>query len=131
MPPTTSSKRKIFVYGMLKPEYDLPRTATNVHHDSVRGHMYDIKKDAALVDVGDPKAPWCRGYVMEVDDDELKKIEKFELPEYHKKITETWSGQHVECFEYHGKLPVGAKPITSWVRAEKHKGRKDAAQKVK
>lgn len=129
--PSNQTKVRIFAYGLLKPEYDLPRTATDVHHDSVRGRLYDLGADAAMKDIGNALAPWCRGYTMDVDRDEWEKIQKFEHPQYHARVTETWAGHQVEIFEYSQKIPIGAKSTTNWTLDEIHKGRKAAAAKVK
>lgn len=126
-----AGKVRLFVYGLLKPEYDQPKSATEVQHDAIKGRLYDIKKDAAMVDVGDPKAPWSHGVSMLVDADEVKKIDKVELPEYRKKKVETWAGHDAYCYEYHGDLPKGATEVKTWHLQEKHKGRKAYGSKAK
>lgn len=126
-----AGKVRLFVYGLLKPQYDQPKSATDVQHDAVKGKLYDIKKDAAMTDVGDPKAPWSRGFSMLVDAAEVKKIDKMELPEYRKKKVETWAGHAAYCYEYDRDLPKGATEVKVWTLQEKHRGRKGYEAKPK
>lgn len=126
-----AGKVRLFVYGLLKPEYDQPKSATEVQHDAVKGRLYDIKKDAALVDADDPKAPWARGFSMLVDHDEVKKIDRMELPEYRKKRVETWAGHQAYVYEYKRELPKDAVEVKTWHLKEKHRGRKGYEAKPK
>lgn len=90
--------------------------------------MYDMKQDAALVDVHDPSAPWIRGYSMLVDQDEAEKIDGFEKPEYRRTAVETWAGHKAFVYVYQKKIPASAKQISDWKLLPKHKGRKRAAK---
>jgi len=106
---------RLFVYGQLKTQ--LPKSAKDIRVDSLNGRCYAFRDDAHLVqplhqdDVVD-------GLTMSVSDDEMKRLDKEESPEWHRVLAKTNHGKLTYVYEYRGKLSSGAKLVQNW---EPHK----------
>jgi hypothetical protein len=55
---------------------------------------------------------------MSVSDDEMKRLDKEESPEWHRVLAKTNHGKLTYVYEYRGKLSSGAKLVQNW---EPHK----------
>lgn len=114
----------LFAYGKLKPAYAPPATMRGWIHDSVKGDLYALPRDAAAINVGKSKN-WMLGYTMMLDERELEQIDKEEMPEYHRVKTISYAGFEVWVYEYGKQLPKDAKQVRNWnerSRLKLHRG---------
>lgn len=112
-------KIALFVYGKLLPgsKYE-PKTASSADPDSITATMYALNNEIAgdshdvgvkLTDTG-----IARGYVITVDESEVKAIDREESPQFKRKPITTKSGRKAHVYEYMGPVPKGAKVLEKY-----------------
>lgn len=111
-----SQKCLLFVYGLLKPGFQPPRSLSQQWEDEISGLMYDLGEFPAAVGV-EADAGSIIGYTIEIDTDELPALDEFEDLDsgyYRRIMIETKQGYFAWVYEYLKPIPVGLLPITDW-----------------
>lgn len=108
----------LFSHGQL--QIEPPESAGGMKPARIRGRLFGIAggTDTALVDVGDPKAPWVRGHAMEIDGRQWSSLDRLERHADDERVgAVTEEGQKVQVYQYKdGQLPKDAEPIGQWFR---------------
>jgi len=104
----------LFAYAGLKSAYDPPKTMISHQIDYVRGWCYPHPtEDAILVAPGAKDAPWVEGELQIISSSELPRIDKEEYgAKYDRTMVRTRSGKLAYVYEWQGKVPKNAQPIT-------------------
>jgi gamma-glutamylcyclotransferase (GGCT)/AIG2-like uncharacterized protein YtfP len=113
-----AEKCLVFVYGLLKPGIQPPRSMSQSWADDIEGVLYDLGEFPAAVQVG-AAGSRITGYTIEIDTDELTALDEFEDTEtgvYRRIMVETGLGHFAWVYEYIQPIPPGTPVITSWSR---------------
>lgn len=111
-----ADKCLMFVYGLLKPGIQPPRSMSQSWEDEISGLMYDLGEFPAAVAPG-TGAGRIAGFTVEIDTDELSALDEFEDTEtgvYRRVMVETAKGHFAWVYEYLLEIPAGAPVITTW-----------------
>jgi hypothetical protein len=116
-----SDEVKLFTHGQLQTFCSPPdsRVPGSVHPARVRGRLFQIQggSDTALVDVGNPKAPYIHGQVMTISKKSLPALDALEHHADDQRTSATTeAGDPVQLYHYNPKnpLPEDADPISAW-----------------
>lgn len=104
----------VFFYAQCKSMYEPPKTMISHQVDYVRGWMYPhATEDAVLVSPGAKDAPWVEGELQIISSTELPRIDDEEFgAKYDRTTVRTRSGKLAYVYEWSGKVPKNAKPIS-------------------
>ncbi len=110
-----TQKCLLFVYGLLMPGYQPPRSLSQQWEDEISGMMYNLGDfpAAVLADAGGT----IKGYTIEIDMDELEEVDEFEdidAKVYRRVMVETKQGFFAWTYEYLLPIPAGLQPISKW-----------------
>lgn len=106
----------LFVYGLLQPEFQPPRSMRRHWKDRVCGLLYDLGPFPAAVAVGRSESSF-EGAVLEIDEWELPALDEFEdvdEGQYARIRTETEAGRSVWIYAYRRPIPPELQPIPRW-----------------
>lgn len=109
---------KLFVYGLLKPQYYEPKSLTPARKAQISGDLFDIPNDAAAKNIGNSSHK-IDGYVLEMPMAELLKIDKEEAPEFKRVKTNTLDNESVWVYEYLKDVPEDSKEVENWHKMKK------------
>lgn len=111
-----SNKCLLFVYGLLKPGIQPPRSVSQQWSDKISGLMYDLGGFPAAIGVeGDEGV--IHGFTVEIESDELAALDEFEDLDsgmYRRVMIETKLGYFAWVYEYLKPIPDGLTPISDW-----------------
>lgn len=109
----------LFVYGLLKPEYEPPATTSFWTIDTIKGVLWDLHtgQDAAVTDLGNPHHT-VLGRTLIISREELPKLDKIEAPEYVRRQVRTHKGYMAYVYEYQNDVPKDAKIVSDWIRGK-------------
>ena len=111
-----AQKCLLFVYGLLMPGYQPPRSLSQQWEDEIEGTMYNLGEFPAVV-LGDANSSVVKGFTIEIDSDELADVDEFEDTEsqiYRRVMVETKQGFFAWAYEYMQPIPQGLTPIVKW-----------------
>ena len=115
-----AQKCLLFVYGLLMPGYQPPRSLSQQWEDEIEGAMYDLCDfPAAVLSPGSRST--ISGFTIEIDADELAEVDEFEDVEakiYRRVMVETKNGFFAWTYEYLLPIPPGLNPITKWSKSQ-------------
>lgn len=106
----------LFVYGELQPSYFPPKGAIIVAKDSIKGDLYNLGRDAALVNINNSNNI-AEGYTLLLTRSELLKIDKEELPEFIRVRGTTTKGYNTWVYTYIGDKDLSKySMVKHWVQ---------------
>ncbi len=111
-----AQKCLLFVYGLLKPGYQPPRSLSQQWEDEIEGTMYNLGDFPAAV-LTEGSGNVVQGFTIEIDSDELAEVDEFEDIEskiYRRVMVETKQGFFAWTYEYLLPIPEGLTPIVKW-----------------
>lgn len=107
----------LFVYGLLQPGLQPPKSVRRSWKDSARGRLYDLGPYPGATDF-DRAEETFEGWVLEIDEEELAALDEFEDAtggrQYRRVRTRTLGGSDVWVYDYIGPVPANAKPLPRW-----------------
>lgn len=112
-----AGKCLLFVYGLLKPGLQPPKSISQSFPDRIGGLLYDLGEYPAAVNAGHGSSE-ITGFTIEIDEDELEAIDEFEDVDagmYRRIMIETRSGYFAWVYEYLLEIPEGTPLVTDWM----------------
>ena len=114
-----AQKCLLFVYGLLMPGYQPPRSLSQQWEDEIAATMYNLGDFPAIIlaGKGEDSGNIVKGFTLEIDSDELAEIDEFEDIEakiYRRVMIETKQGFFAWTYEYLLPIPEGLSPISKW-----------------
>lgn len=106
----------LFVYGMLQPGFQPPRSMKRHWPDRVHGRLFDLGPYPAAVEVGAAES-WIHGHVVEIAEQELSYLDEFEDVAgglYCRLRVTTAGGHDVWIYQYNRMIPADAPEIERW-----------------
>lgn len=107
----------LFVYGLLQPGLQPPRSARRQWKDRVRGRLVHLGDYPGAYDLDDAETTF-EGWVLEIDEEELSLLDEFEDvtsgQAYRRRRVRTQGGVEVWIYEYIGPRPAPSNHLESW-----------------
>lgn len=107
----------LFVYGLLQPGLQPPKSIRRSWRDAMRGRLYDLGPHPGATGFDSADSTF-EGWVLEIDESELIALDEFEDvtgdKQYRRIRARTLGGSDVWIYDYLGPIPDGATSIPCW-----------------
>lgn len=104
-----SMKCLLFAYGALRPYHKhAPKSLSGYEKDSISGDLFETPKGYLLGTNIGSSIGRIKGYTLEINEKELKSLDKLEGRSFFRVQTETRNGHLVYAYEYIEELPDNA-----------------------